>query len=112
MTAPFLVTGAAGFIGAYVCRELRARGLDVVGMDNFNAPGWGFIAGQQNHDLSGNITRDFATYASEQDWLVRTPSIFNPYTNTRTETIIAPLTLEPINRMRIELKADRSYASN
>jgi UDP-glucuronate 4-epimerase len=36
MTAPFLVTGAAGFIGAYVCRELRARGLDVVGLDNFN----------------------------------------------------------------------------
>ncbi|TKR29320.1 NAD-dependent epimerase/dehydratase family protein [Luteimonas gilva] len=31
-----LVTGAAGFIGAYVCRELRRRGEAFVGLDNFN----------------------------------------------------------------------------
>ncbi|MBB5014185.1 NAD-dependent epimerase/dehydratase family protein [Rehaibacterium terrae] len=31
-----LVTGAAGFIGAYVCRALRARGEHVVGLDNWN----------------------------------------------------------------------------
>jgi len=31
-----LVTGAAGFIGANVCRALRAQGRDVVGLDNFN----------------------------------------------------------------------------
>ncbi|AWV05915.1 NAD-dependent epimerase/dehydratase family protein [Marilutibacter maris] len=33
---PVLVTGAAGFIGAYVCRALRARGEAVIGLDNFN----------------------------------------------------------------------------
>ena len=32
-----LVTGAAGFIGAYVCCALQARGDRVVGLDNFNA---------------------------------------------------------------------------
>ncbi len=32
-----LVTGAAGFIGAYVCRALHARGESVVGLDNYNA---------------------------------------------------------------------------
>ena len=36
MTATTLVTGAAGFIGAHVCRELRARGAHVVGLDNYN----------------------------------------------------------------------------
>lgn len=32
-----LVTGAAGFIGAYVCRALEARGQRVRGLDNYNA---------------------------------------------------------------------------
>ncbi len=32
-----LLTGAAGFIGAYVARALLARGDRVVGLDNFNA---------------------------------------------------------------------------
>jgi UDP-glucuronate 4-epimerase len=32
-----LVTGAAGFIGAHVCRALLRRGDAVVGMDSFNA---------------------------------------------------------------------------
>lgn len=31
-----LVTGAAGFIGAHVCRALHARGETVVGLDNYN----------------------------------------------------------------------------
>lgn len=31
-----LVTGAAGFIGAYTCRALQARGAAVVGLDNYN----------------------------------------------------------------------------
>lgn len=31
-----LVTGAAGFIGSYLTRELLRRGDEVIGMDNFN----------------------------------------------------------------------------
>jgi len=32
-----LVTGAAGFIGSYVCRRLLARGDEVIGVDSMNA---------------------------------------------------------------------------
>lgn len=32
-----LVTGAAGFIGSYVCRALLARGDEVIGLDDLNA---------------------------------------------------------------------------
>lgn len=32
-----LVTGAAGFIGAHLCRSLLARGEQVIGIDNMNA---------------------------------------------------------------------------
>ena len=31
-----LVTGAAGFIGSYVCRRLLGRGDEVLGLDNLN----------------------------------------------------------------------------
>src|SRR5688572_32072249 len=31
-----LVTGAAGFVGAYVCRALKDRGDAVAGLDNYN----------------------------------------------------------------------------
>jgi len=32
-----LVTGAAGFIGFHVCRQLLAEGRDIVGLDNLNS---------------------------------------------------------------------------
>ncbi|MBY0416831.1 MAG: NAD-dependent epimerase/dehydratase family protein, partial [Pararheinheimera sp.] len=32
----FLVTGAAGFIGSYVCKRLLQQGHGVVGLDNLN----------------------------------------------------------------------------
>lgn len=31
-----LVTGAAGFIGFYVCKYLLLRGDEVIGLDNIN----------------------------------------------------------------------------
>jgi UDP-glucuronate 4-epimerase len=32
-----IVTGAAGFIGSHLCRALLGRGVDVIGIDNFDA---------------------------------------------------------------------------
>ncbi|MCB0782470.1 MAG: cell surface protein SprA, partial [Flavobacteriales bacterium] len=79
---------------------------------NFVAPGLGFVLGQQNHNLSGDLVRDFARTAADNDWLVRSSSIFTPYTNTRTENINARLTLEPFQSMRIELLANRTESRN
>ena len=45
-----LLTGAAGFIGAYVARGLLARGDSVIGIDNFND----YYEPQLKHDSSTN----------------------------------------------------------
>src|SRR5690625_4508553 len=37
MAKKALVTGAAGFIGFYICKELLASGFEVIGLDNINA---------------------------------------------------------------------------
>ncbi len=86
---------------------------NVMGMSpGFDAPGFGFVLGQQNHDLSGDIVRDFATDAAQRGWLVQTQSIFNPYTTTRTETFNARLSVEPVKSLRIELTANRTLSEN
>ena len=36
MKRPFLVSGAAGFIGAAVCKRLLSDGKSVIGIDNLN----------------------------------------------------------------------------
>lgn len=86
---------------------------NVFGMSpGFDAPGYGFVLGQQNHNLSGDIVRDFARTAADNDWLVRNENIFSPYTTTRTENINGRLTLEPFKSMRIELLANRTISNN
>jgi cell surface protein SprA len=88
------------------------RKTNIIGMDDFGAPGFGFITGQQNHNLSGDIQRDFATTAATNGWLVQTNSIFNAYNTTRTENITARLSLEPFRGMRVELNANRTISEN
>ena len=86
------------------------RTTNIIGMDNFGAPGLGFVLGQQNDDLNGDPVRDFARTAAANGWLVQNESIFNPYTTTRNENITARMSLEPFKGMRIELNANRTSA--
>ncbi|MCB9170499.1 MAG: cell surface protein SprA [Flavobacteriales bacterium] len=85
---------------------------NVIGMDNFNAPGFGFVLGQQNHDLSGEPVRNIALHAADEGWLVQNGSVFTPYTETRTETINGRLSIEPLKSLRIDLSANRTYSEN
>ncbi len=89
------------------------RKTNAFGMDpGFGAPGFGFVTGQQNHDLSGEQVRDFARTAAANGWLVQTPSIFQAYSNTRVETINGRVSLEPFRGMRIEVTANRTISEN
>ncbi len=89
------------------------RGTNVMGMDpGFDAPGFGFVFGQQNTNLAGDVVRDFAGEAASKDWLTKNPNIFNPYTNTRTENINARLSLEPFKGFRVELMGTRTFSQN
>lgn len=88
------------------------RRTNIIGMDNFVAPGWDFILGGQDQDLGGNYTRDFAREAASKGWLVETQSIFTPRTHSRNETINGRLSLEPFKGMRIELTAMRTMSEN
>jgi cell surface protein SprA len=67
-------------------------------VDGFGAPGFGFIMGQQNHDLSGEYVRDFATRGAQKVGWCHAQSIFNPYTNTRNETINGALELGAVQK--------------
>ncbi|MBP7513457.1 MAG: cell surface protein SprA [Flavobacteriales bacterium] len=89
------------------------RGPNVIGMDKgFGAPGYGFVLGEQNTAFNGDIVRDFATKAAANDWLVKTESIFTPYTSNRTENITARLNVEPFKGFRIDLSANRTSTDN
>ena len=86
---------------------------NIIGMDpGFDAPGFGFIMGQQNHNFFGDPVRDFAQEAANKDWMVKTPSIFTPHTTTRSETINARLNVEPVRDLRIELTANKTLGES
>ena len=36
LVSPILITGAAGFIGFHLCKNLTNQGINVLGIDNLN----------------------------------------------------------------------------
>ncbi len=105
--------------GSYTRNEgmlLPGYGLKtkVLGMDeNFDGPGWGFIAGQQNTDIWGNPTgENYAVNASENGWLINLPTLNTQYSETFSETWNYKINLEPIKSFKIELTANRTEGRN
>lgn len=90
------------------------RGVGFAGLDdNFDAPGYGFLLGQQNTDLRGRPTgQNFAINAATRGWLNQQPFLNNQYTETSSETWNYKINLEPIKYFKVEITANRQEGRN
>lgn len=78
---------------------------NVLGFDNqFKGPGAGFIFGHQDDQ--------YPFEAARRGYLVESPYINNPYTNTLATNLNVRANLEPISSFRIELTATMTESSN
>jgi len=86
----------------------------ILGMDeNFEGPGWGFLAGQQNTDVWGNpLGTNYAEDAARKGWLVALPGLNTMYAETYSETWNYKVNLEPAKSFKIELTANRTEGRN
>jgi cell surface protein SprA len=84
-----------------------------LGMDqNFEAPGWGFVLGQQNTNLMGDEVYNYALEAAENGWLVQQEFLNSQYNETFNENIQLRANLEPIRDFKIELTANKQSSTN
>ncbi|GAB4377291.1 MAG: hypothetical protein Kow0075_05590 [Salibacteraceae bacterium] len=97
-----------GFAGQPV-----AMGIDLNGdshpspvVNPYGSPGLGFILGQQ--DGFGDSASHFAEYAGEQNWLLRSPNVFNTYMRSFNEQWSFRASLQPARDLRIDLTANES----
>ena len=77
-------------------QQTEAMGMNT----SWNAPGWGFVFGQQSGFGQGNSYLD---HARENDWLWKNETFNNQYRETSGEKLNLKLTLEPIRDLRVEL---------
>ena len=88
------------------------------GMNNFGAPGFAFVSGQQNYDLLGRPTdawgqySTYAPYAAANGWLVQNPLLNIQHTVTHTQSMNGKIMLMPIKDLTINLTMDRKYTNN
>lgn len=70
---------------------------------SYNAPGWGFILGDE---------RDIFADAAERDWLSHSDKVNTPYSRKFNQNLQLDVTIEPIKNLKIDLKADRTLSKN
>ncbi|MBK7130198.1 MAG: cell surface protein SprA [Crocinitomicaceae bacterium] len=88
------------------------------GMNNFGAPGFAFISGQQNYDIWGRpntvwgADSSFARYAATNGWLVQNPNLNVQHTVMHTQSINGKVTLQPFKDFSVNLSLDRKITDN
>ena len=83
----------------------------VLGMDDFGAPGYGFLFGQQD-DWGNSDTNHYAHWAMMNDWLKKNDSINTQFSRTFSENLSIRASVEPIKDLRIELTANMTNSLN
>lgn len=86
----------------------------LLGLDpNIDAPGPGFIFGQQNNFGPNNKT--FTRYAADNGWLVDSnfsKMVTTPHSRTHTENLTLRANIEPARDLKIELTGNRTSGRN
>ncbi|MBL4624840.1 MAG: cell surface protein SprA [Flavobacteriales bacterium] len=83
----------------------------LMGMDNFDAPGYGFLFGQQD-GWGDSDTNHFAHWAMLNNWLEKNDSINRQFSRTFSENMNIRASVEPIKGLRIELTANMTNSFN
>jgi cell surface protein SprA len=68
------------------------------------APGFGFLIGNQDYD--------FGQKAADKGWITTDDTFYDAYAMSHTENFTFRSTLEPVNGLKIEISANRSFSSN
>ena len=91
----------------------------ILGMNqNWSAPGFGFVAGQQNYDIFGNRKSDNIVFdIANKGYIVKGDGsdgtfVDQMYSETHSEMLSLKGSLEPLPDLKIDLKLDQKYAEN
>jgi cell surface protein SprA len=88
--------------------------LGLLGMNNqFTGPSLGFVFGQQNTDWQGHPTGiNLAEEIASKGFLIQSPYLNNPYSETYSVNWNGKINLEPIKYMKVELTATKQVGTN
>lgn len=83
----------------------------LMGFDqDFNAPGLGFLFGQQTRFGPNKV--EYPIYAVQNGWLVQESSLYTPFTRGSTQNLTMRAALEPFPDLKIELTANKTTSLN
>lgn len=83
----------------------------LLGFDqDFNAPGLGFLFGQQKGFGPNKV--EYPIWAVQNGWLVQESSLYTPFTRGNTQNLTMRAALEPFPDLKIELTANKTTALN
>jgi cell surface protein SprA len=78
----------------------------LLGMQNFNAPGWSFVSGY------GQADEAYLRSAANNDWITKSVFLNQQVLRTYSQTLDAKITVEPFNDFRVDLELNKQYSKN